>query len=446
MKRISNYVLGQWTPHEGSGIPQYDAVSGALISTCGSEGLDYADMMHYARSVGGPALRKMTFPERGRMLKALALYLSSRKEAYYLLSYQTGATRSDSWIDIDGGIGTLFAYASLRRKFTDAPYHVEGDPARLSKEGTFVGQHILSPKHGVAVHINAFNFPVWGMLEKLSVNLLAGVPAIVKPSEITSFLSEQVVRDIIGSGLLPAGALQLVCGSGIGILDPLTSQDVVTFTGSAETGRKLRAHPSVIAHSVPFNMEADSLNAIVMGDDVKAGSPEFDLFIKEVRREVTAKCGQKCTAIRRMIVPEALLEDVQIALGRELAKTTLGNPQTEGVRMGALVNKAQQAKVQKHIAELLQESELVYGSLDHFEVIGADKAHGAFMPPLILRNNDPLHHQKSHTVEAFGPVVTLMPYQSPEEAAILANMGKGSLVSTVCTADTRFARTYIMES
>jgi len=444
--KLHNYIQGEWVPHDGEGLPQYDAVTGELIATCGSEGLDYAAMMSYARRVGGPALRCMTFQQRGLMLKKLALHLYGLRKKYYPLSYRTGATKGDSWIDIDGGIGTLFAYASLRRKFPDKPYYVDGEAVSLSKGGTFIGHHIMVPKHGVVIHINAFNFPIWGMLEKLSVNLLAGMPAIVKPSEVTSYLTEAMVRDIVASGILPEGALQLVCGTGVGILEPVTSQDVVTFTGSASTGRMLKTQPAIVDHSVPFNMEADSLNAAVLAEDARPGTPTFDLFIKEVQREMTVKAGQKCTAIRRIIVPENMLEDVQIALAQRLGKTTIGNPREEGVRMGALASREQVEEVRRRIEALRRSSTLVYGKLDDFEVIGADRNTGAFLPPLVFRNDDPFHGQESHTVEAFGPVSTLMPYRDPEEAIQLANMGKGSLVSTVATSDPDFARTYVMES
>ena len=440
----NNYLLGQWIPHDGEGIPQYNAVNGELIATCGSEGLDYTSIMEYGRTVGGPNLRKKTFRERGLMLKKLALYLYDLRKKYYPLSYLTGATKGDSWIDIDGGIGTLFAYASLRKQFPDQPFYVDGDAVNLSKEGTFIGHHIMVPRHGVAVHINAFNFPIWGMLEKLAVNLLAGVPAVVKPSEITSFLTEAMVKDIVDSGILPVGALQLVCGSGHGILDAVTSQDVVTFTGSASTGRKLKSLPNIINNAVPFNMEADSLNAAILGEDAEPGTPTFDLFIKEVRREMTVKCGQKCTAIRRIIVPDYLLEDVQLALSQQLHKTTIGDPQTEGVRMGALVSRRQLEEVKRRIDELAKESEIVYGHTEDFELMGGSREKGAFLSPVLFVNDDPFNKHTSHTIEAFGPVSTLMPYRKLGEAIELANLGKGSLVSTIATANPQIASRYVM--
>ncbi len=441
--KLHNYALGRWQAHEGSGIPQFDAVTGELIATCGSEGLDYRAMASYARGSGGPALRRMGFQERGRMLKRLALFLTGARENYYDLSYRTGATRQDSWIDIDGGIGTLFAYASLRRKLPDSNLMVEGETARLSKGGTFVGQHVMTPRLGVAIHINAFNFPIWGMLEKLSVSLLAGMPSIVKPSEVTSYLTAAVVRDIIRSGILPEGALQLDCGTGIGILEPLTGQDVVTFTGSAETGRMLRSLPAVVDHAVPFNMEADSLNAAILAPDAVPGTPTFDLFVKEIRRELTAKAGQKCTAIRRVIVPAQLLDAVASALAGALSKTTLGDPRVAGVRMGALASKTQQQEVRKKVAQLAASSTVLYGDPDHYELIGAEKEKGAFFPPVLLLNERPFEALDTHDLEAFGPVATLLPYDVLESAIALANMGKGSLVSTIATADPRFARDYV---
>lgn len=446
MQQLHNYILGQWMPGSGDGIPQYHAISGELISTASSEGLDFAAILDYGRKTGNPALRRMTFHERGRMLKALALYLLDRKEKYYQVSHMTGATRVDSWVDIEGGIGNLFANSSLRRRFPNETYYVEGETVRLSKENTFIGHHILVPKRGVAVHINAFNFPIWGMLEKIAVNLMAGVPAVVKPSEQTSFLTEAMVRDIIASGILPEGALQLVVGTGRGILDFVESQDVVTFTGSAETGRKLRAHPAIIEHSVPFTMEADSLNAAILAEDAVPGTPEFDLFIKECRREIVTKAGQKCTAIRRIIVPENLLEEVQKALSKELAKTVVGDPAVEGVRMGALINRQQLERVREKLALLTKETPVVAGNLEAFEVVGAEREKGAFIPPVLLLNDRPFSKKLTHETECFGPVSTLMPYKSMQEAIELANMGKGSLVSTICTIDPKTMREYVLEA
>ena len=441
---LKNYALGQWTAGEGKGQSLFNAITGDKIAETSSKGLDFGEMMKYARSVGGPTLRKMTFHERGRMLKALALHLLSIKNKFYGSSAQSGATQLDSWIDIEGGIGNLFTYASLRKQFPDETYYVDGEHAPLSKGGSFIGQHICVPKQGVAIHINAFNFPIWGMLEKIAVNLLAGVPAIVKPATVTCYVTELMVKEIVDSKILPEGSLQLICGSARGILETVTSQDVVTFTGSASTGRMLKSHKNILNESVPFNMEADSLNCCVLGEDVNPGSIEFDLFIKEVQREMTVKAGQKCTAIRRVIVPSNKIEDVQIALGKRLAKTTIGDPSAEGVRMGSLAGLEQREEVKDKILQLSKSQEIIYGDLSNFEVIGADKEKGAFLPPILFLNNDPFNKIDCHNLEAFGPVSTLMPYKGIEEAIELANMGKGSLVCSIITADDAIAKEFVM--
>jgi len=441
---LKNYALGQWTAGEGKGQSLFNAITGDKIAETSSNGLDFGEMMKYARSFGGPTLRKMTFHERGRMLKALALHLLSIKNKFYGSSAQSGATQLDSWIDIEGGIGNLFTYASLRKQFPDETYYVDGEHAPLSKGGSFIGQHICVPKQGVAIHINAFNFPIWGMLEKIAVNLLAGVPAIVKPATVTCYVTELMVKEIVDSKILPEGSLQLICGSARGILETVTSQDVVTFTGSASTGRMLKSHKNILNESVPFNMEADSLNCCVLGEDVNPGSVEFDLFIKEVQKEMTVKAGQKCTAIRRVIVPSNKIEDVQIALGKRLAKTTIGDPSAEGVRMGSLAGLEQREEVKDKILQLSKSQEIIYGDLSNFEVVGADKEKGAFLPPILFLNNDPFNKIDCHNLEAFGPVSTLMPYKGIEEAIELANMGKGSLVCSIVTADNAIAKEFVM--
>ncbi|MCB0395895.1 MAG: phenylacetic acid degradation bifunctional protein PaaZ [Flavobacteriales bacterium] len=442
--KLGNYINGQWMQGDGEGVALFNAITGDEVARASANGLDFGSVTKYAREVGGPHLRKMTFHERGRMLKALALHLHARKDQFYELSYATGATRADSWIDIEGGIGNLFAYSSLRRQFPDEAYYVDGEAISLSKGGGFIGHHIMVPKEGVAIHINAFNFPIWGMLEKIAVNLLAGVPAIVKPATVTSFLTEAMVREIAASGILPDGALQLICGSAGDLLDHVTMQDVVTFTGSASTGLMLKGHPRILAESVPFNMEADSLNCSVLGDDVKPGDEEFDLFIKEVHREMTVKCGQKCTAIRRIIVPENLVEEVQIALGRRLEKTVIGDPQTEGVRMGALAGKTQLGEVKEKLKELLEGSRIVFGNPDQVEVQGADATKGAFMSPILLLNEDPFKNTQPHHVEAFGPVSTIIPYKDLSEAITLSRMGKGSLCCSLATASDDIAREFVL--
>jgi oxepin-CoA hydrolase/3-oxo-5,6-dehydrosuberyl-CoA semialdehyde dehydrogenase len=444
--QLHNYALGKWIEGSGEGQKLYDASTGAEVATASSNGLDFEEMLDYGRRIGNKNLRKMTFQERGRMLKALALYLMDRKEKYYEVSYKTGATRIDSWIDIEGGIGNLFANASLRRKFPDLPYYTEGDPVGLSKGGTFMGHHILVPKEGVAVHINAFNFPVWGMLEKCAVNWLAGMPAIVKPATLTSFVTESVVKDIIASGILPEGALQLICGSARTILDHVNYQDVVTFTGSASTGIMLKSNPNIIREAVPFNMEADSLNSIILGKDAAPGTPEFDLFIKEVRKEMTIKCGQKCTAVRRIIVPADYMEDVQIAIGKALTGLVIGDPRTEGVRMGALAGQEQVKEVKEKLGELMSFSQLVYGDLESFEVTHGTKDKGAYMAPILLRNDKPFEQIGTHEIEAFGPVSTMMPYHDLDEAIELARKGKGSLCSSIVTFDDKIAREYVVNA
>jgi oxepin-CoA hydrolase/3-oxo-5,6-dehydrosuberyl-CoA semialdehyde dehydrogenase len=442
MTKLGNYVTGKWIAGDGEGQALYDAVNGELIAHASTQGLDFKSILEYARKTGNPALRKMTFHERGRMLRALAMHLRNHLDKFYAISYKTGATKADSWVDIEGGIGNLFSYASLRRKFPNETYCTDGDPVALGKGGTFMGHHLLVPKEGVAIHINAFNFPVWGMLEKIAVNLLAGVPAVVKPATITSYLTEAVVREIIASGILPEGALQLICGSAGDLLDHVESQDVVTFTGSASTGLKLKAHPRILSENVPFNMEADSLNCIVLGEDVHPGMPEWDIFIKEVRREMTSKAGQKCTAIRRIFVPHNKMEDVWKDLSKALSQTTIGNPLNEKVRMGALAGQSQRDEVRAQVQKLLASSQIIYGSLDGVEVIDADAKKGAFMSPLLLKNERPFQSEEVHSVEAFGPVSTIMPYKTLEEAIQLAKMGKGSLVCSMVTTDHAKARTF----
>ena len=446
MNKIQNYVNGHWTFGQGEGTRLFDSVTGEIVGHASTAGLDFPEILHYGRTKGGEKLRKMTFQERGNMIKKLALYLNKRKEQFYEISYRTGATRVDSWIDIEGGFGNLFANASLRKLFPNQPYDVEGDPIDLSKGGRFMAHHILVPKKGVAVHINAFNFPIWGMLEKCAVNWMAGMPAVVKPATSTSYLTEAVVKEIIASNILPEGALQLICGSANAILDTIESQDVVTFTGSASTGRMLKAHPRIISESVPFNMEADSLNSSILGEDAVPGTPEFDLFVNQVRSEMTVKCGQKCTAIRRIIVPQNLVEDVQIALGKALDKVTIGDPRLKEVRMGALVSMDQVEEVKMRTREIAQTAAIVYGDYDKITTIGADAKKGAFISPMLLREDNPFKNTASHDTEAFGPVATIMPYKNLDEAIELAQMGKGSLVSSIVTNNDEIAKDYVINA
>jgi oxepin-CoA hydrolase/3-oxo-5,6-dehydrosuberyl-CoA semialdehyde dehydrogenase len=443
MNKLGNLVMDSWVEGDGPGTKLFNAIDGSQISLASSKGIDIAAMCEYARNEGGHALRKMTFQERGLMLKSLALHLQSKKAAFYKVSWATGATKIDSWIDIEGGIGNLFSNASLRRRLPNTPFAVDGDFIPLSKEGTFGAHHLLVPKEGVAIHINAYNFPIWGMLEKIAVNLLAGVPAIVKPATVTSYLTEVVVKEIHDSGILPKGALQLLCGSARDILNHVDERDIVTFTGSATTGRALKTNKRIVDNSVPFNLEADSLNSAILGPDAAPGTPEFDLFVKEVRKEITVKCGQKCTAVRRIMVPENHIDAFQDALIAQLAKTVVGDPQHEGVRMGALVGQAQRDDVRSQVALLREEAELVYGSPDDVDTVGADSNKGAFMSPMLLRVDKPLEAIAVHDIEAFGPVSTIMPYSNIEDAVELSKRGKGSLCCSITTYDKEVAKEFV---
>ena len=442
MTRLQNYALGEWVDGGGKGATLYNAVTGAEIAVASSEGLDFKAMLDYGRTIGGPPLRALTFHQRARILKALAQYLTARKEEFYVVSGWTGATRGDSWIDIDGGFGTLFAYASRgRREFPDETYYVDGGPEALSKGGTFIGRHICVPMEGVAVQINAFNFPVWGMLEKFATSFLAGVPSIVKPATVTSFLTEAVAKAMVESGLLPTGTFQLICGSAGDLLEHLDCQDSVAFTGSATTGLMLKGSKAILGNSVRFNQEADSLNYSMLGADAVPGTEEFDLFIKEVAREMTVKAGQKCTAIRRTFVHESMVDAVTGALKKRLAGVKVGDPSIDGVRMGPLAGKGQVKEVEKSVERLRAATELVFGGPGTLDVIGADPEKGAFYATMLLYNDRPFERSAPHDVEAFGPVNTIMPYKSVDEAIALAKLGKGSLVGSLFTADDATART-----
>jgi oxepin-CoA hydrolase/3-oxo-5,6-dehydrosuberyl-CoA semialdehyde dehydrogenase len=437
--QLKSYIQGAWRAGERDAQQLRDAATGQVIAEASSSGVDFGGVLRYARTTGGPALRKLTFHERAAMLKRVAKLLTEKKDEFYALSYATGATKADSWIDIDGGIGTLFAYASRgARELPNGRVYVDGDVEPLSKTGAFIGQHICTPLEGAAVHINAFNFPVWGLLEKLSPALLAGMPAIVKPATATSYLTELVVRRIIESGVLPEGALQLICGSLGDLFDHLTCQDVVSFTGSAATAQKLRSHPSVAAHSVRFISETDSINSCVLAPDAAPGAPEFDAFVREVVREMTAKAGQKCTAIRKAIVPAAQADAVVNAIRASLDKIVVGDPRLENVRMGPLAALSQRREVMGRIAELRREAELV--TRERVEIAGADAEKGAFVAPALLYCRDPKSAKAVHTVEAFGPVCTVLPYQATADAIAYARRGEGSLVSSVFTADDDAAR------
>jgi oxepin-CoA hydrolase/3-oxo-5,6-dehydrosuberyl-CoA semialdehyde dehydrogenase len=443
--KLQSYINGQWVDGTDEGAEVFNAVNGESICTVSSAGVDFEDAVRYARETGGPALRKMTFHERANALKALAKMLMEKKEEFYRVSAWTGATRADSWIDIEGGISTMFTYSSLvRRELPNETFLVEDDAQRLSAEGTFIGRHILVPKEGVAVHINAFNFPCWGMLEKIAPSLAAGMPVIVKPATASSYLTEVMVKAIVASGILPAGAIQLISGSVGDLLNRLNEQDVVTFTGSATTGQKLRTHPNIVANSIPFTMEADSLNCSILGATVEPGSAEFDIYVKEVAREMTVKAGQKCTAIRRAIIPRNRVEAVSDALKARLDKTTIGDPSVEGVRMGPLVGRSQVADVWDKVEQLKQSCEVIYGGNKDFAIKGGDVETGAFFPTTLLYSDQPTQTDIPHGVEAFGPVSTLMAYDDIDQAIAIAKLGKGSLAGSIVTADNNEARNLVL--
>ncbi len=432
MNQLKSFAQGQWHTAKDGFKDCNHAINGQVIAQISSTGLDFSGMLDYAKSVGQPALAKMTFHQRALMLKELALYLMSRKKEFYQLSAATGATKLDSWIDIDGGIGTLFVYSGKgRREMPDHHILLDGPPEHISKNGTFLAQHICTSLKGVAIHINAFNFPCWGMLEKLAPSLLAGVPAIVKPASDTAYLTELMFRAMIDSGVLPPGSVQLICGSTGNLLDLLNCQDVVAFTGSASTGQYLKSKPNITQNSIRFTMEADSLNCSILTPDATPETPEFDLYIQEVVKEMTVKSGQKCTAIRRAIVPSALTGAVTAAIHDELTKMVVGDPAHAGVQMGSLASLAQQTEVRERVAELRQSCDLLFGDPEHVEVVGGNDQDGAFISPILLLNPKPLDNHIAHDVEAFGPVSTLMPYDTLEEAAQLANLGQGSLVGSI---------------
>ncbi len=438
---LENFSNQQWTKGDGGYADIRSAVTGATVAKTSSDGIDFKAMADYARNVGGPALREMTLHQRAYMVKALGQALSERKEELYALNAHTGATRRDGWIDIEGGAMTMFSASSqARRHFPDGHVIIDGDPEQLSKTGSWMGQHVYTSLQGVAVHINAYNFPVWGMLEKLGGALIAGAPVIVKPATATAYLCEHAVRIMIESGALPDGALQLIVGRTGDLFDHLTGQDVISFTGSASTAMKLRTHPTVIQNAVRFVAEQDSLNACVLGPDAGADTPEFELFIKEVANEMTVKAGQKCTAIRRAFVPKAMLDAAQEALSARLAKTTVGDPDAEGVRMGALVSLSQRADVRDKVAQLSEDAQIVFGDPNSLDPVNADNDNGAFISPILLRCETPWNAPKIHSVEAFGPVATIMPYDDLNDAVNLCNEGLGSLVMSLFTHDPAVAR------
>ena len=436
---LQSLIAGRWFGAQAA-VPLHSAINGATVFHTHAESIDFAETMVYARRTGVPALMALDFQQRAARLKALGTYLLLHKEKLYEISRHSGATRADSWVDIEGGAGTLFAYASIgANELPSGNVLHEGPAIPLGKQGGFAGTHILVPRGGVAVHINAFNFPVWGLLEKFAPSFLAGMPCIGKPATATSYLTEAAVRLMHESGLLPDGSLQLVIGSTGDLLVRLDGQDMVTFTGSADTAAKLRVQPNLIRHSVPFNAEADSLNCAILGPSVKPEDPEFDLFVKEVVREMTTKAGQKCTAIRRAIVPRQHLDAVASALRARLAKVVVGDPTVEGVRMGALASKAQQTDVAERVALLTREAEVVFGAGDGFAPLGVGVSEGAFFAPTLLMCRPGSTGGAVHDVEAFGPVSTLIAYDDLDEAVALAARGKGSLVASLVTHDPKVA-------
>lgn len=442
---VQSFAYGDWIAPSSSARMVASAIDGSNIARSGHDTLNYQDMIDYAKSTGGPTLRAMTFHDRARLIKALALHLREHRDHLYQLSYQTGATLSDSKIDIDGGIGTLLVFASKgRREMPDETIYLDGDVEALSRNGTFLGQHVCTSLQGVAVHINAYNFPVWGMLEKLGPCLLAGVPAIVKPATSTGYVAEAAFKVLLDSGLLPAGAIQLISGGTGDLLDRLSSQDVVSFTGSASTALSLRSKPNILNNAVRFVAEQDSLNASILGPDAIPGTPEFDLFVSESVRELTAKAGQKCTAIRRIMAPKTQVPALIDALTQALDKIVIGHPANENTTMGALVSNVQKHDVLEKIHTLSAECERVYGDPDNFSVQGADSEKGAFLPPTLLHCDNPRSAQSVHAIEAFGPVSTVMPYEDIEDAISLLNKADGSLVASVITHDTDVARRVVL--
>ncbi len=444
MAVLRSYVGGRWHTPDADGAPLHDAVTGEVVATITSAGVDMAAALDHGRRVGGPALRELTFHQRAALLKALASGLREHREELYALSARTGATRGDSQFDIDGGIGVLFGYSSKgRREMPNDTVYVDGNVEPLGRGGTFVAQHIATPLRGVAVQINAFNFPAWGPLEKFAPAFIAGMPTLIKPASQTAYLTVRLVELIIESGLLPEGSLQVVAGSAGDLLEHLAEQDLVSFTGSASTAQHLRAHPNLIRNSVRFNAEADSLNCSILGPDAVAGTPEFDLFVKQLVSEMTVKAGQKCTAIRRAFVPPSLMDEVAEAAAARLAKVTIGNPANESVRMGALASLEQREEVRRSLKALLEAGSVVFGDPDRVDVVDADAERGAFVSPVLLHAPDPDQPQP-HEVEAFGPVSTLMPYTSTQQVVELAARGLGSLAGSVVTADAGFARDVVL--
>lgn len=445
IQKISSFAAGRWVSPDAGARSISSAITGKIFAEAGNDKLDVQGMLDYGRDVGGPNLRAMTFHDRARMLKALAAHISQHKQTLYDISFDTGATQSDHLIDIDGGIGTMFVFASKgRRELPDTHVYLDGNVEQLSRNGTFMGQHICTSMQGVAVHINAFNFPVWGMLEKLAPTLLAGVPAIVKPATVSCYVTEACVRIMLESGILPDGALQLISGGTGDLLDRLGMQDVVSFTGSANTALALRSAPNILENSIRFVAEQDSLNASILGPDAIPGTPEFDLFVREVQREMTTKAGQKCTAIRRIMVPDNQVSAAIDAISARLSKIVIGDPRDSNVHMGALVSAAQKYDVLDKTAIISNEATRVFGDPENFEALNADVNKGAFVPPMLFRCENPDSASRVHDTEAFGPISTIMGYRDLDHAIELVNRGQGSLVASVITRDPEVARKIVL--
>jgi oxepin-CoA hydrolase/3-oxo-5,6-dehydrosuberyl-CoA semialdehyde dehydrogenase len=444
MVLLRSYVNGHWVTPQDDGRPVLDAVTGQEVARVSTAGVDMAAALAYGRSTGGPALGELTFHQRAALLKALGSGLREHRDELYALSAKTGATLADAKFDVDGGIGVLLGYASkARRELPNDTVVIEGALEPLGRSGQFVGQHVMTSRPGVAVQINAFNFPVWGPLEKLAPAFLAGVPSLIKPASQTAYLTERLVELMIESGLLPPGSVQLICGSVGDLLDHLTEQDLVSFTGSAATARQLRAHPAIVGRSVHFNAEADSLNCSILGPDAAPGSPEFDLYVTQLVTEMTVKAGQKCTAIRRAFVPDNMIGAVVDAVTERLASVVVGSPREPEVRMGALASLEQREEVRRNVKGLLGAARLMFGDPEHVEVVGADAERGAFISPLVLRCDDP-DRAEPHEIEAFGPVATVLGYTSTDQVIELAARGRGSLVGSVVTGEAEFARQVVL--
>lgn len=431
---LANYFGGRWQTGTGAGIRLFDPVLGTELVRIDSTGLDLAEGFQFAREHGGSALRALTYRERSELLGAIVKVLQANREAYYEISTaNSGTVKNDTAVDVDGGIFTLATYAKLGETLGDRRYLLDGELARLGKDPLFQSQHVLVPTRGVALFINAFNFPSWGLWEKAGPALLSGVPVIIKPASATAWLTQRMVKDVIDAGILPAGALSIICGSSQGLMDQLQPFDVVSFTGSAHTAAVIRSHPAVTQHSVRVNIEADSINSAVLLDDNNDENPALELLVKEVSREMTVKSGQKCTAIRRIFVPEVLYERAAAAISARLAKTTVGNPRNENVRMGSVVSQEQLQAVQAGLQILKTQAELLFDGSKQ-ALVDVD-THACCIAPSLLGARDADAAQIIHDTEVFGPVATLLAYRDTAHAQALVHRGQGSLVTSLYGTD-----------